>query len=617
VTITIDVREALRVEDLTVRVQGPAGYDIVSGLDLVLRRGEVFGLVGESGSGKTTLALALLGYARPGTEITGSVTIDGTDIIAADERSRRHARRTIVSYVPQDPSVSLNPALRLGVQLVETMTADDEPAGRSRMRRGHGLPARVAELLAKVRLPATEEFLRRYPHQLSGGQLQRISIAMAMLNRPKLIVFDEPTTGLDVSTQSHVLDTIREVIATEETAAVYVTHDLTVVGDIADRVGVMYSGLLVEQARTEDMLHHPAHPYSRRLVLATPSVRERRELVGIAGTPTSPKDRGTGCPFASRCELVEPACVSEPPAVITVGSEHITRCRRATSVDIRVGVRRTPGGGVWQVQPRPAERPADVLAVDSVNAWYGQSQVLHDISVKVRTGECVALVGESGSGKTTLARCVSGLHPDLVQGNLLFGDKEIGWPARERTIKVRREVQYIFQNPHASLNPRHTVARSIAAPLLTFKLVDGAAARRTRVRELLERVALPTDYENRYPSQLSGGERQRVAIARALAAEPRLLVCDEITSSLDVSIQASILQLLGELRRDSELTMLFITHHLGLVRAVADQIVILNGGKVVERGSAGAVLDSPRDPYTVELLANTPSPIVLDAAAAG
>jgi peptide/nickel transport system ATP-binding protein len=226
----------------------------------------------------------------------------------------------------------------------------------------------------------------------------------------------------------------------------------------------------------------------------------------------------------------------------------------------------------------------------------------------------VALVGESGSGKTTLARCISGLHPDLVEGNLLFANKEIGWAARQRTVKVRREVQYIFQNPHASLNPRHTVGRSIAAPLQTFELVDGAAARRARVRELLERVALPTDYENRYPSQLSGGERQRVAIARALAAEPRLLVCDEITSSLDVSIQASILQLLGELRRDSDLTMLFITHHLGLVRAVADQIVILNGGRVTERGPAGDVLDSPRDPYTVELLANTPSPVALDAA---
>jgi peptide/nickel transport system ATP-binding protein len=613
-TVKVDLREVLRVEDLSVRVQGPHGYDIVTGLDLILRRGEVFGLVGESGSGKTTLALALLGYARPGTEIAGSVRIDGIDMIAAGENARRRARRTVVSYVPQDPSTSLNPAMRLRAQLVETMPAADRgPAGRVRSRRGRGLPPRVAELLTKVRLPSTDEFLRRYPHQLSGGQLQRISIAMAMLNRPKLIVFDEPTTGLDVSTQSHVLDTIREVIAGEETSAVYVTHDLTVIGEIADRVGVMYSGLLVEMATTEDVLNHPAHPYSRRLVLATPSVRERRELVGIAGTPLSPQERGAGCPFAPRCEMTEPACLSEPPVVVAVAPGHSTRCRRATTVSISTAPRRSGADGVW-LQPVAESTPHGLLVADSVNAFYGRDQVLHDVALTVRSGDCAALVGESGSGKTTLARCISGLHPEAVEGNLLFVNREIGWSARERTVEVRREIQYIFQNPHASLNPRHTVGRSIAAPLVTFKLAGSAAARAARVRELLDRVALPADYENRYPSQLSGGERQRVAIARALAAEPRLLVCDEITSSLDVSIQASILQLLGELRRDSALTMLFITHHLGLVRAVADQIVILNGGRVVEQGAASAVLDSPCDPYTIELLANTPSPVLLDAA---
>jgi peptide/nickel transport system ATP-binding protein len=278
-----------------------------------------------------------------------------------------------------------------------------------------------------------------------------------------------------------------------------------------------------------------------------------------------------------------------------------------------MGRRGAVGGGVWQDHKVDAARDG-LLVADSVSAWYGQTQVLHDVSLTVRSGECVALVGESGSGKTTLARCVSGLHPDAVEGNLLFANREIDWSARDRTVDVRREVQYIFQNPHASLNPRHTVGRSIAAPLMTFKLAGSAASRKARVRELLARVALPADYENRYPSQLSGGERQRVAIARALAAEPRMLVCDEVTSSLDVSIQASILQLLGQLRRDADLTTLFITHHLGLVRAIADQVVILNAGRVVERGAASAVLDSPRDPYTIELLASTPSPVLLDAA---
>jgi peptide/nickel transport system ATP-binding protein len=601
-----DLREVLRVEDLTVRVPGERGYDIVSGLDLSLHRGEVFGLVGESGSGKTTLALALLGYARPGTEVTGSVRIDGTDLVSADDTTRRRARRTLVSYVPQDPSTALNPAMRIGAQLAET-------AGRGRRRTSPGVRARIDELLGKVRLPATDEFLRRYPHQLSGGQLQRVSIAMALVNRPKVIVFDEPTTGLDVTTQSHVLETIREVIASEQTAAVYVTHDLTVIGEIADRVGVMYSGLLVEHAATAAVLHQPAHPYSRRLVLATPSATERRELVGIAGAPMAPKDRGVGCPFAPRCEHAETACVDEPPTMVAVGAQHSARCRRAHDVQVRAADRHAAGAPVWHERARQLAEPDGLLVARGVTAWYGRSEVLHDVTVAVRAGECAALVGESGSGKTTLARCISGLHPDAVNGELRFADATVPWTARGRDVSVRREVQYIFQNPHASLNPRHTIGRSIAAPLITFNLAGSASARRARVRELLGRVALPPDYENRYPSQLSGGERQRVAIARALAAEPRLLICDEITSSLDVSIQASILQLLGRLRRDSELTLLFITHHLGLVRAVADQVVILNGGHVVEQGAANAVLDSPTDPYTIELLANTPSRVELDA----
>ena len=586
--------ELLSVESLTVRVVGPRGYDIVRDIGLSLASGDIFGLVGESGSGKTTLALALLGFARPGTAITGSVRVDGTEIIAASEAERRRARGRIVSYVPQDPATALNPALRIGAQLAEMF-----PGGRRDPDR-----ERIAELLEKVRLPTSGEFLRRYPHQLSGGQLQRVSIAMAMLNRPRLIVFDEPTTGLDVTTQSHVLDTIRDLIGSEDTAAVYVTHDLAVIGSIANRVGVMYSGLMVEDAPSEVVLHKSAQPYSRRLVLATPSVTERRELIGIPGVALSPKDRGQGCPFTSRCDYAQARCEEELPALDEVGPGHRARCHRTEFIQAQSGAGPVPANGtMWQARVHKVPR---VLVVAGIHASYGEHKVLENVDISVGEGECLALVGESGSGKTTLARCVSGIHPGAVEGYLEFGGKRLDWPAKARPSAALREIQYIFQNPHASLNPRHTIGRIIAQPLRNFGTGADAKDERARVRQLLGRVALPAGYADRYPGQLSGGERQRVAIARALAARPRLLVCDEITSSLDVSIQASILDLLGELRDDTNLTMLFITHHLGLVRAIADTIVLLRDGRVVERGAAGTILDSPRDPYTAELLANTP-----------
>jgi peptide/nickel transport system ATP-binding protein len=296
-----------------------------------------------------------------------------------------------------------------------------------------------------------------------------------------------------------------------------------------------------------------------------------------------------------------------------VEDEHVVRCHRAEFVQREAVLAPTATGrSAWQ------ERVADeetVLSVSGVSAFYGSTRVLHDVDLTVREGTCLALVGESGSGKTTLARSLSGLHPGTVTGELSFDGQPMPWPARQRRQKALKDVQYIFQNPLASLNPRHTLGRIIAAPLVTFDLASSARQRRLRVRELLERVALPAQYEHRYPSQLSGGERQRVAIARALAAQPRMLICDEITSALDVSIQASILQLLGGLREDENLTMIFITHHIGLVRAIADDLVILRHGRIVERGAASQVLDQPTDEYAIELLANTPQMSELPAQA--
>ena len=587
---------AVCVTDLSAVVTGTRPYAVIEGIDFTLGSGDVLGLVGESGSGKTTLALALLGYARTGMQLRGSVRVGGIDMVTAPDALRRTVRGSVISYVQQDPAASLNPVLRIGTQLRERLRAHDRIGGE-------GGGARLADVLEKMQLPTSREFLRRYPHQLSGGQLQRVCIAMAVLCRPRVIVLDEPTTGLDVMTQKHVLELLREVVIGEDTAAVYVTHDLAVVEAVADRLAVMYAGMFVEEGPKDTVLRQPLHPYTRRLILSTPSLRSRRAPVGIGGSVLSPKDRSDSCSFAARCGYVIPQCRVGLPELTLTATDHLARCIRAsewTSTDAaKPASPRTESG--WTA---PSKDDAALLKVQSLLAWYAQNEVLHGIELSVAEGECLAVVGESGSGKTTLARCVSGLHTGRAEGVLRFDGDDVPLTGAGRSREVRREIQYIFQSPYGSLNPRQTVGRSIAMPLTVFGLAG--ADRRDAVRELLQRVALNPDYESRYPNQLSGGECQRVAIARALAAQPRVLVCDEITSALDVSIQASILDLLGKLRREMQLTLLFITHHLALVRTVADKIVIMRGGKIVEEGTAGELLDGPQDSYTRELIDSTP-----------
>lgn len=584
----------VRVADLRVAV--PGAYAVVDGVTFVLRRGEVMGLVGESGSGKTTVALALLGYARRGMQLEGSVEVGGVDMIRASEAARRDIRGRVISYVPQDPSASLNPILRIGDQLRERL--------RGHERAGLASAKRIGEVLERMQLPTSKEFLRRYPHQLSGGQMQRVCIAMAVLRRPQVIVLDEPTTGLDVMTQAHVLELVRELIVAEETAAIYITHDLALVAGLAHRLGVMYSGLLLEESRTDTILREPLHPYTRRLLLSTPSLHTRRTLVGIGGAPLDPRERKESCPFAPRCEFVVSACTDRMPALRPLAGDHLVRCTRAEEfITAAVTHDSALAANLWS--SHSADGAAPLVEVRSLHASYGSTEVLHGVDLSVQEGECLAVVGESGSGKTTLGRCISGLHVGHAGGVLRFAGSEISLDPRQRAQHVRRDIQYIFQNPYGSLNPRHRVGRVIALPLEVFGL--GGPRRQDTVRELLARVALdPEVYESRYPSQLSGGERQRIAIARALAAEPRVLVCDEITSALDVSIQASILELLGKLRREMNLTIIFITHHLALVRTIADRAVIMRQGVVVEEGSAADLLDRPQETYTRQLISSTP-----------
>ena len=589
------VQVAVAVSDLRIDVAATR-TPVVTDVSFEIARGEILGVVGESGSGKTTVGLALLGHARRGLAIAGgSVQLGGRDILALGDEQLRRLRGSVVSYVPQDPASSLNPALRIGLQLREVLEAHS--GDRDGSHQDHS--ERVAELMREVALPADSKFLRRYPHELSGGQQQRIGLAMAFANRPRLIVLDEPTTGLDVTTQAHVLSTVRELARLHDVAALYVSHDLAVVATLARRVAVMYAGRLVELGTAEALFSAAGHPYTRRLIGAIPRLTGGRSLVGIPGHAASPGDRPAGCSFAPRCSMRIEQCDQEIPPLRPVAADHLVRCIRAE--EVLAQEQRRIGD---QIDMPMAEDQA-VLRLDSLIALYGRHEVVHSVSLSLAAHECVALVGESGSGKTTIARAIAGLHRNWT-GKITLGDAPLQTSARHRDADTRRRIQYIFQNPYGSLNPRRTVGEIIEQPLRIFGTASGREAGQ-RVGEMLERVSLTASYASRYPDQLSGGERQRVAIARALVCDPAVLICDEVTSALDVSVQAAIVELLGNLQRELGLSMLFITHNLPLVRSIAQRVAVLHEGTITELGDVATVLAEPGQPYTRQLIADTPS----------
>ena len=516
------VQNVLRVEGLTV-IGRPSDVEIISDVSMTVNRGEILGLVGESGSGKTTLGLSLLRHLKRATHITGGqVWVGERELASLTERQVRELRGRMVAYIPQSPASALNPALRLGVQLAEAL--HDASSTRAQV------DERVREVLREVALPDDDAFLRRYPHQLSGGQQQRVVIAMAFVGRPDLIVLDEPTTGLDVTTQAHVLETIRSMTREYGTAGVYISHDMAVVANLVDDIAVMYRGELVEHGRADRVLSEPRHEYTRRLLGAVPLLR-------------------------------------------TTGHE----------------------------EPAPrAEEP--LLRIVGLSAGYGRTRVLEGIDLTVSPGECVALLGESGSGKTTLSRSVAGLHHQF-EGELIFDGQPLAADGYRREAEQRRRIQYVFQNPYEALNPRKRVREQILGPYR--HLMGRPDSPDLVVAQALERAALPASYADRFPEQLSGGERQRVCIARAVATRPDLLVCDEITSALDVSVQAEIVKLLRSLQDDG-MALLFVTHNIALVSNIADRVAILNKGRIVEYGPVGEVMSAPEHEYTRALIADTP-----------
>ena len=590
----------LEVRNLSVAYRQGGGWSrAVDDVGFALKKGEVFGLVGESGCGKSTVALQLLGYRHPTMRTEGGqVVFKDQNLLARSRPELDKLRGEKIAFVPQNPTTALNPGIRIGRQVAETMVA------HGRAKDLGGADAVVGKYMQLVGLPVDPAFLRRYPHQLSGGQQQRVCIAMALCCDPDLLVLDEPTTGLDVTTQEQIISLLIALRARIGLAMLYVTHDLALLSQIADRIGVMYAGKMVEVAATESIFKAPKHPYTRGLIGSIPRIdfetaERERPLRGLLRRRELPP----GCPFSPRCDFALERCIAEPPLAEPTGPESSVACWR------------------WQeIAPLPAEPvelaakakgEAPLLAVEALSIRYGSGGqsflAVNDVSFAIREGEVFALVGESGSGKSTIARAISGLASP-ASGAVALGGKALAPKVHHRSAEQRRLIQYIFQNPDASLNPRARVGETIARPLHYFFHLDRVQAK-GRVAAALADVQLDGSYAARFPDQLSGGERQRVAIARALAAEPALLLCDEILSALDVSVQANILKLLQTLKAEHAIAMLFISHDLAVVRMLADQVCVLYGGEVMEIGPAERVFAAPFHPYTHSLLHAVPVPL--------
>ena len=580
----------VEVRDLSVRMIATK-TPIVSGVSFDVAEKQTMGLVGESGSGKSTVAVALLGFARRGLEICGgSVRVGNVDVLQLSGDKLRDARGHLVSYVPQDPAAGLNPAHRVGGQLREAFSVHEK-------RDKQELEDQLAEVMRAVNLPSTKQFLRSYPHQLSGGQQQRVVIAIAFACRPRLIVLDEPTTGLDVTTQRYILEKINEMAAGYGASAVYVSHDLPAVAQVASKTAVMYAGRIVEVASTTKLFREPRHPYSAGLLKAAPSADETNRLVGIEGRPPRPGHWPSGCSYAPRCPRAQEDCRGEVPLLAPVEGDSLVRCLHPIPLE---------GGAALALTaaPRPEPLEGTAVQVSDLIAGYGPKEILHDVAFGVPRGECTAIVGESGSGKTTLARCLVGLHSDW-KGQITLNGQPLRKGAREREHEQLRRMQYIFQNPFGSLNPTMTVIENVEEPLRHFERLS-PRDRRRKALDILDTVHLGNDFADILPSSISGGERQRVAVARALVVEPEVLVCDEITSALDVSVQALLIEQLRDLQLQRGLTIVFITHNLAVVRSIAQNAIVLQRGTIVEAGPTERVLDDPQHPYTRQLLEDLP-----------
>jgi peptide/nickel transport system ATP-binding protein len=607
----------LEIHDLSTHFDTENGaVAAVDGVSFHVDRGETLAVVGESGSGKSVMSLSIMRLiAWPGHISGGSVRWLGENLLAKSQREMRWIRGNEISMIFQEPMTSLNPVFTIGNQIAETIVLHQKTSAVNARRR-------TIDMLDLVGIPEPEKRFDSYPHQMSGGMRQRVMIAMALSCNPKLLIADEPTTALDVTIQAQILDLMRKLQKDIGMSLLFITHDLGVVAEVADRVVVMYAGRVVEQAPVAAIFARPRMPYTMGLLGSVPrvdkAVLRQQRLRAIAGNVPNPGNLPQGCAFHPRCRFALDACTREQPMLQDAGDGHMVRCRRAselaaaTIAESDVGVREATtttttqgsGGGILlQVNKLRVEFPirGGIFArvVSSVKA-------VQDISFDIATGEVVGLVGESGSGKTTAGQAILRLIKP-TGGEVRFGGVDVGRLTRVELRELRRKMQIIFQDPFASLNPRMTVAEIVGESFAIHKLARGKA-RRQAVASLLESVGLAADHMDRYPHEFSGGQRQRIGIARALAVGPQFIVADEPVSALDVSIQAQVVNLLQDLKQQLGLTLLFIAHDLGVVEYLCNRVIVMYLGRIMEIAPAKMLYANPAHPYTEALLSGVPIP---------
>ncbi|HJV98577.1 MAG TPA: ABC transporter ATP-binding protein [Arthrobacter sp.] len=610
----------LSVRDLNVRFNSENGVvHAVRGVDFDLMPGKTLGIVGESGSGKSVTSLAIMGLLPPTAEIAGSVRLMGKELLGLSDKAMCAYRGNDIAMVFQDPLSSLTPVFTVGTQIIEALSIHNPTMSKQAKE------ARAVELLAMVGIPSPKDRLKAFPHEFSGGMRQRVMIAIAIANNPRVLIADEPTTALDVTIQAQVLEVLHT--AQEETGAavVMITHDLGVVAGIADDIMVMYAGRPVETGQVDDIYYNPRMPYTMGLLGAVPRVdmAEKTSLVPIEGIPPNLIHKPTGCSFAPRCPLATDACRAGEPELLPAGGKpgHKAACIKSDALggdaDV-LDIFSAPPVPVSRFDAIPRGERAKVLELKDVRKHFpltkgallkrriGTVKAVDGLSFDIREGECFSIVGESGSGKTTTLLEIMEFHKDQ-DGEVVIG----GLSNKEATTgkarsAMRRELQMVFQDPTGALDPRFTVYEVLAEPLQNAGL-DKRAIRK-RIMELMKLVGLQPDHVNRFPNQFSGGQRQRVGIARALAVNPKLVVLDEPVSALDVSVQAGVINLLDQLRAELGLSYLMVAHDLSVVRHISNRVAVMYLGKIVEIGEVDRVFDNPRHPYTRALLSAIPVP---------